>query len=148
MPGAHFKFVWNPDRGDFGSGNLSMYYPGNAYVDYVALDVYDEEWQNYPGVTAELTRVVNGPNGLNWLAGFAAAHHKPMVFPEWGLGWGTCSASGQPVTGSRGVCGGDNPLFIRMTSRWFAAHNVTLVAYWNYGTSKVTATRNPATAPR
>ena len=36
-------------------------------------------------------QVVSGPYGLNWLAGFAAAHHKPMVFPEWGLGWGTCS---------------------------------------------------------
>ena len=144
VPNAQFKFVWNPDRGDFGAGDLAMYYPGNAYVDYVALDVYDEEWQNYPGAKAEVQQVITGPYGLNWLAGFSAAHHKPMVFPEWGLGWGTC-AKGASVSGPKGVCGGDNPVFIRAASRWFATHRVAEVTYWNYGTSRITLTRNPKT---
>jgi len=144
VPGANFKFVWNPDRGDFGGGDLATYYPGNAYVDYVALDVYDEEWQHYPGARAEVQQVEAGPYGLDWLASFAAAHHKMMAFPEWGLGWGTCK-HGAPVDASGGVCGGDNPQFIEGTTQWFEAHNVAVVAYWDYGTSALTATKNRLT---
>jgi len=144
VPGAQFKFVWNPDRGDFGAGDLAQYYPGNAYVDYVGLDVYDEEWQDYPGAKAEVTQVEDGPFGLNWLAKFAAARHKAMFIPEWGLGWGTCR-SGAPVTAARGVCGGDNPVFIKGTSKWFARHDVVEVNYWDYGSSLLTATKNRLT---
>lgn len=144
VPNTHFQFVWNPDRGDFGLGDLARYYPGNRYVDDVGLDVYDEEWQQYPGAAAEVKQIVGGPYGLNWLAGFARAHRKTMLFPEWGLGWGTCRR-GATVSATKGVCGGDNPVFVRDTSQWFAAHNVVEVTYWDYGTSKITPTRNPKT---
>ncbi len=49
------------------------------------------------------------------------------------------------MSATKGVCGGDNPVFVRDTSQWFAAHNVVEVTYWDYGTSKITPTRNPKT---
>ncbi len=141
VPGAHFKFEWNPSRGDNGSGNLANYYPGNAYVDYTGLDVFDVEWQSYPGEPAEFQQMETEPYGLDWLASFSAQHHKPMTFPEWGLGWGAC-AGGAPVTGSAAVCGGDNAVFINDMSHWFATHNVLEATYWDFGSSSLTGKRN------
>ncbi len=102
VPGAHFTFEWNPSRGDLGVGNLAGFYPGDKYVDYVGLDVFDVEWQSYPGSKAEFAHIESGPYGLNWLAAFSKKHNKPMVFPEWGLGWGQ-SHNGAAVTGSGAV---------------------------------------------
>lgn len=144
VPGAAFTFEWNPDRNNLGMGNLASYYPGNAYVDYVGLDLYDVEWKQYPGAKAEFSQMESGPSGLDWLASFSAAHHKPMVFPEWGLGWGTCR-KGASVTASGAVCGGDNALFIKDSSAWFASHDVVEVTYWDYGTSTVSNGKNPMT---
>ena len=46
VPGAHFRFIWNPSMGDNGQkdlamGDLAAYYPGDTYVDLVGMDVYD-----------------------------------------------------------------------------------------------------------
>lgn len=142
VPGANFMFEWNPSIGDLGAGRLGVYYPGNAYVDYVGLDVFDVEWQQYPGTRAVFKQFETEAYGLNWLASFSKTHGKPMVFPEWGLGWGK-SDGGAPVTGSGSVSGGDNPVFINDMSRWFAAHKVFEATYWNYGSSSVSGGRNP-----
>ncbi len=145
VPGAHFKFEWNPSRGDNGAGNLAVYYPGNAYVDYVGLDVFDVEWQQYPGASAEFENMQTQPYGLNWLASFSALRHKPMVFPEWGLGWGTSARRAAPVSGSAAVSGGDNATFVNDMSRWFATHNVFEATYWDYGSSALTPHNRLAT---
>ena len=50
VPGQDFTFEWNPTAGDEGVGNLANYYPGNAYVDYIGLDLYDQAWGSYPGI--------------------------------------------------------------------------------------------------
>ena len=146
VPGANFSFEWNPTRGDLGVGDLANYYPGDAYVNYVGLDVYDVEWGSYPGMPAEFQNMETQPYGLDWLASFSAAHNKPMVFPEWGLGWGTCSSDGQPVSGSAQVCGGDDATFINLMSQWIATHNVFEATYWDYGSSSVDQGSNPNTA--
>lgn len=147
VPGANFTFEWNPTRGDMGVGNLANYYPGDAYVDYVGLDVYDTEWGSYPGASQEFAKMETQTYGLNWLASFSAQHDKPMVFPEWGLGWGDCSASGQPITDANTqVCGGDDATFINDMSQWIASHNVFEANYWDYGTSTVDKGNNPLTA--
>ncbi len=146
VPGANFKFEWNPTRGDLGAGDLANYYPGDAYVDYVGLDVYDVEWASYPGESTEFQHVQTQSFGLNWLASFSAAHSKPMVFPEWGLGWGTCSSGGQATAGSNQVCGGDNAGFVNDMARWFLTHNVFEATYWDYGSSSVDQGSNPNTA--
>ena len=138
VPGANFTFEWNPTPGDLGVGNLAQYYPGNKDVDEVGLDVYDLEQDRYPGAQAEFRHMRTQKYGLNWLATFAAAHHKTMVVPEWGLGWGTCSASGQRITtlGDQ-VCGGDNGPWITLMARWMTAHNVVEATYWDFSTSTV-----------
>ncbi len=146
MPGANFTFEWNPTRGDLGVGDLASFYPGDAYVNYVGLDVYDTEWGSYPGMPSEFSAMETQPYGLNWLASFSAQHGKPMVFPEWGLGWGTCSASGQAVTGSGQVCGGDDGAFVAQMAGWIATHNVFEATYWDYGSSSVDSGSNPVAA--
>jgi hypothetical protein len=143
VPGANFSFEWNPTRGDLGIGNLATYYPGDAYVDYVGLDVYDVESGSYPGISAEFQYMQTEPYGLNWLASISAAHGKPMVFPEWGLGWGTCSGDGQAITGSSAVCGGDDATFVSDMGQWISTHNVFEATYWDYGSSSVDHGSNP-----
>ena len=141
VPGAHFTFEWNPTRGDEGVGNLAAFYPGNAYVDYVGLDVFDVEWQAYPGATAEFAHIESGPYGLNWSAAFSKKHNKPMVFPEWGLGWGQ-SHNGAALTGSAAVGGGDDHTFITDMTKWFSTHRVFEATFWDYGSSSVAGGRN------
>ena len=145
--GAHFTFEWNPTRGDLGVGTLAQYYPGDNYVDEIGLDVYDLEQQHYPGARAEFTHMLTQRDGLNWLASFAKAHSKAIVLPEWGLGWGTCSASGQPISASgQQVCGGDDATWVNLMATWIAAHKVAEATYWDFGTSVVGRGHNPLTA--
>ena len=145
VPGSHFTFEWNPTRGDLGVGNLAQYYPGNQYVDDIGLDVYDLEQQTYPGAKAEFRHMLTQRYGLNWLATFAAAHDKPIVLPEWGLGLGTCSASGQPITASgQQVCGGDNATWVNLMANGSTSHHVVEATYWDFGTSSVRRGHNPA----
>ena len=147
VPGAHFTFEWNPTRGDLAVGDLANYYPGDAYVDYVGLDVYDVESQVYPGARAEFSHMQTQAFGLDWLSSFAAAHHKRIVLPEWGLGWGTCSASGQPISSPNDeTCGGDNATWVNLMAKWIASHNVYEATFWDFGTSSVSSRHNPRTA--
>ena len=46
VPGENFRFVWNPDAAAFTQSGYSVAaaYPGNAYVDVIGLDAYDQSW--------------------------------------------------------------------------------------------------------
>ena len=145
VPGANFQFEWNPTRGDLGVGNLADYYPGDAYVDLIGMDVYDTDWGTYTGATAEFNTMVTEPYGLDWLASFAGAHGKPITFPEWGLGWGASNAGGAVVAAGQQVSGGDDPTFINDMANWSATHNVLESTFWDYGTSSVAGGANPNT---
>jgi hypothetical protein len=136
VAGANFAFEWNPTLGDTGVGNLSSFYPGNAYVNYVGSDVYDLGGSRYSGAQAEFTNMETETYGLNWLASFAAQQGKQIVLPEWGLGWGACNA-GQPINASNGgeTCGGDNPTFINDMSAWIKSNNVFEANFWDFGSS-------------
>ena len=137
------RAVWEPTSPssgtrpwDTGVGNLSSFYPGNAYVNYIGSDVYDLGGPTYSGAQAEFTNMETESYGLNWLASFAAQQGKQIVLPEWGLGWGACNA-GQPINASNGgeTCGGDNPTFINDMSSWIKGHNVFEANFWDYGSS-------------
>ena len=69
--------------------------------------------------------VTNG-YGLAWQARFAAAHHKPIAFPEWGE---------VIATSTPGLGGGDDPYFIEQMRRWFASHQTAFEDYFNSDTS-------------
>jgi len=143
VPGANFRFEWNPTRG--GSVDLASYYPGDSYVDWIGLDVYDAEWGSYPGAAAEFTNMEQQQYGLDWLAQFSAQHGKRMAFPEWGLGWGPSNNGGPVTAASQQVSGGDDPTFVNDMAAWIASHNVVEATFWDYGTSSLGGGQNPQT---
>jgi Glycosyl hydrolase family 26 len=145
VSGANFKFVWNPlDSSNVScpGANLENFYPGDAYVDEVALDVYDgiggatssdaTRWSDMldgvdaGGSTSETPGSINGQQfsgyGLKWLAAFGKAHDKEVGLPEWGL----CS------TNTDGG-GGDDPYFVTQMSDWIKSYASGPVIFWNYG---------------
>jgi hypothetical protein len=126
------RFDWCPAEGldqFWGiAGGLAAAYPGDAYVDYIGLDVYDQAWgPNGAPITdpaARWQQLVNEQGGLAWQASFAAAHHKPLSFPEWAL---TERADGHG--------GGDDPYFIQQMHAWIASHDVAYQAYFDHNAS-------------
>jgi hypothetical protein len=134
VPGAEkLEFDWNINNGG-DKYDSSAYYPGDGYVDYVGLDVYDISFVNgvypYPAGCSQACRVkhqkaawnnaLNAKYGLKFWSGFAASHDKPMSFPEWGL-WKRPDGHG----------GGDDPYFIKRMHD-FIKNPVNNVAYQAY----------------
>ncbi len=114
VPGAAFKFVWNPNAGT-SRGNYSpgQAYPGNAYVDYIGTDLYDQSWVQPRTSQNAWAAQLSATWGLDWLAGFAAAQGKPIAFPEWGV-----------AVRSDGHGLGDDPYFVDQFAAWIATHDV------------------------
>jgi len=101
VPGAsNIKFNWNGCHG-WSAFNLADAYPGDAYVDTIGVDVYDQSWDTvtYPYTTtvypygadalARQQKAWNGISGtsnygMTWWKNFAASHGKPLTIPEWG----------------------------------------------------------------
>jgi hypothetical protein len=151
VPGADFKFVWNPSRGDNGPkdramGNLADYYPGNSYVDIIAMDIYDEAYSSYPGGSAEFQTILTQTWGLDWLASFGATNGKPLAIPEMGLGSGPSAPNSGPITGNGALSGGDDPTFITDMFNWITQNNVAFVTYWDFQTSSIQNGQNPLAA--
>jgi hypothetical protein len=143
VAGQDFKFEWNPTAGDLGVGNLANYYPGSAYVDYLGLDVYDQNWSTYPGGAAEFANIESEGYGLNWLSSFAAAQGKSIVLPEWGLGT-VAGDGGLPYTAENvQTSGGDDPTFINDMAQWIQANGVVEATYWQFGIDALSPTSNP-----
>ena len=115
VPGQSFKFVWNPNGGaSHGrSYNASLAYPGNAFVDYIGTDLYDESWVQPLTPANAWAGQLSATWGLNWLASFAAAHGKPVVFPEWGV-----------AIRNDGHGLGDDPYFVNQFASWISSHDV------------------------
>lgn len=148
VPGANFKFDWCANNGSAyannGSGQLEAAdaYPGDDVVDYIGLDVYDQSWSPNGGDPAvRWNEFLDLKNGLRWHANFAAAHGKPMTFPEWGL-----------ADRADGHGGGDNPYFIERMFEWIHHHNVAYSLYFEgtdpNGTYGVFSGRFPRAAQR
>jgi beta-mannanase len=81
--GQNFLIDWNPNA----CADRYMYpnyYPGNAYVNIVGLDLYDVGCLE-PYTRLTFSQLSNESLGLTYFEAFAAAKHKPMSFPEWGL---------------------------------------------------------------
>lgn len=82
-PREAFLIDWNPNacKGNYPYAN---FYPGNAYVNIVGLDLYDVDCE-YPKTAVTFSQLANEPAGLTKFEAFASAKGKPMSFPEWGL---------------------------------------------------------------
>jgi hypothetical protein len=74
-PASNVQVIWNPQgygSPDLPGNSAAAYYPGNAYVDVVGDDLYDQRFKAEWAAAAALYRAHPG---------------KPFAFPEWGL-WG------------------------------------------------------------
>lgn len=112
VEGEAFRFGWCglPLIGN-GSINFEAAYPGDEFVDYVGVDVYDADLtRKYYRGNKPLTAsshaefwdfLLTGKWGLARWAQFARDHGKPLAIGEWGV-----------TTNPKGEGGGDNPLFI------------------------------------
>ena len=143
VPGANFKFEWCPTLGDQGIGNLANYYPGNAYVDEVAADVYDQAWGNYPGASAEFSDLETETYGLNWLTSLATQEGKEVAIGEWGLGTGLGNAGQAETANNEQVSGGDDPTFINDMAQWLTTNHVYEASYFDDQSSTLSSSENP-----
>jgi hypothetical protein len=98
VPGQKFRFDFAPNRGRDATPWTSCY-PGDDVVDIVGMDSYDQpQGENFD-------REIDEPYGLQQQVDFAAAHKKPISYPEWGL-----------------FRNGDNPEYVRRMLDWIALH--------------------------
>jgi hypothetical protein len=76
---TNVKMVWNPDKPIVHGGTaLSKVYPGDAYVDWAALDIYD--WRDAAhGVLSPWKAIVPAVRAVR------AVTHKPLFFAEIGV---------------------------------------------------------------
>jgi beta-mannanase len=137
VAGEEFQFVWNPDAAAFiQSGyNVALAYPGNAFVNDIGLDAYDESWAT-PFTPTNAWNETTLP-ALTAARAFAAAQGKPLAFCEWGIAF---------TSDGHGL--GDDPLYVNNIAAWMknTANNVAYESYFNYdgtGNSILTAGNTP-----
>lgn len=135
VPGAqNLQFCWNPARG-YLQFPAEQAYPGDSYVDSVALDVYDESWlaNTYPwpagSSAAEIESrrqtvwtndILNGNHGIAFWQSFAATHNKPFAFGEWGITKRADTHGGE-----------DNAAFIQNMYDYMTTHPVAWAVYFD-----------------
>ena len=121
VPGQHFTFDWCPNMGSQKAA-AEQAYPGDAYVDYVGLDAYDQDWMpGWQDATTRWHNLVTMPYGLQWQQDFASRHGKLTTLPEWGV-----------YTRPDGHGGGDDPYYVRQMSAWIAAHDFAYEIYFEF----------------
>lgn len=135
VPGSNFKFVWTVNPGPE-PVQATEAYPGNAYVDYVGVDVYD---QGYGADGAPIAsdsdrwnQIANQQYGLNWWNNFAKQQGKPLALPEWGLDSATNG-------------GGDDPYFIEQMWSWMEQNKPAFESYF-YNDGTLTSGSEPQAA--
>jgi hypothetical protein len=113
-PGEHFLIDWNPNAcvGDY---PYKSYYPGNAYVDIMGLDLYDVGCLT-PTKSLTFSQLSTETAGLTHFEAFAAAKGKPMSLPEWGLS---------------SIPSGDDPGYINGIGATVARHNFAFESYFD-----------------
>ena len=72
QPNSGITFNWNPTAACCNYLD-EHYWPGDGYVDYVGMDLYDTQ-------SHSVTQIA-----LNEIAAFAQKHEKKITFPEWGV---------------------------------------------------------------
>lgn len=138
VPGQRFVIVWNPAQGEQQIAPDRVW-PGAAYVDVVALDLYNQSWNPLDRLSPQRrwTTLVEQPYGLSWAARFARAQGKPLALPEWGTG-----------TRPDGHGFGDDPVFIAGVADFVRRHRVAFTGYWDYNAGDYNAELSNGRQPR
>jgi hypothetical protein len=119
--GSNFRFNWCSAQGQQQIAP-PLVYPGDAYVDIIGSDTYNQTWTTGVATPEERwNELVTQSYGLTWLKDFAKSHGKPISIPEWGTG-----------TRPDGHGGGDDPNFITQMAAWLKGNNVQYQSYWDY----------------
>jgi len=120
-PGSSFRFDWCSAQG-YQQIPASNVYPGDAYVDIIGRDNYNQTWLEGAATPQKRwNNLLTEQYGMNWVRDFAAQHNKPMSFPEWGTG-----------TRPDGHGGGDDAYFISQMAQWIRSNDVEYHGYWDY----------------
>jgi O-antigen/teichoic acid export membrane protein/glycosyltransferase involved in cell wall biosynthesis len=132
VPGSHLLFDWNVNA-SYRNIPLADFYPGNAYVDIIGIDFYDTSGQPLPpvGNPERWTALSRQPDSLMQVAAFAAAHHKPLSFPEWA------------TVGSQG----DDAAYVTSMGAFIAHHDVAFQSWFDAGDNGILQL-SPSGAPR
>ncbi len=107
-------------------------YPGNAYVDYIGMSLYD----HWPAAKTQADWDRSFQPALNTILSLAKANGKKIGFGEWGL------------SQLKGGGGGDNPIFITNMYK-FLQTNAPMIAYevyYNCGSTNSTWRIYPSNA--
>jgi Glycosyl hydrolase family 26 len=146
QPTNKWKIIWNPtDLGWPDVAYLESIWPGDAFVDVVGVDCYDQLWWSINGVATYYPSTCDSAcqlsrqkavwshrlQRLNILRDFAIKHGKTMGFPEWAL------VDYSVASGNDGHGGLDNPYFIQKMHDFFVdpANKVVMQAYFNFNNS-------------
>ncbi len=150
VPGQNFRFLWGGALTYVGPKppfQLEDAYPagtdaaGRPYVDFVGVDVYDENWTLYPWPSSATPEQIEGARTRVWQEmvlsrtdwwgipiwdAIAREHHVPLTIPEWGLS--TDAHGGQ-----------DNTAFVQKMYDYIQdpANNVYFAAYYDAEGSKI-----------
>ncbi|TCQ02119.1 glycosyl hydrolase [Sphingomonas sp. PP-CC-3A-396] len=85
--GHRVKWVWCPSITGWNKIDVAACYPGDDYVDVIAVDMYDmEEPQPGADAAARWALLRDCQFGLGWAARFARYHGKPLQISEVGAG--------------------------------------------------------------
>jgi hypothetical protein len=130
VSGAAFQWAWYWG-GNFDATTDNTAYPGDAYVDYVTFDDYDQSWDGSCGIPYNGSNFTEAQEACIWandqtpllssLVSFATAHGKPIGIGEFGV-----------IDRSDGHGGGDDPTYVNDFSAWLKAHNVAWASYFNF----------------
>jgi hypothetical protein len=112
--GQHFLIDWNPNPCQANIRYTDLY-PGNAYVNIMGLDLFDDTCTS-PRTPLTFAQLAGQPDGLYSFEAFAAAKHKPLSLPEWGL---------------LAVPSGDDPQFIDGIGATFSGRNFAFETYFD-----------------
>ena len=108
MPGIPIVWCLNngPDLNLPAGYKAADFYPGDAYVDVIGINIYEQHWGSFAGARLK--------GGLDYVDAFASAHGKKIAFPEW---------SAANNDGS----------FITQMAAWFNARGGRILfhTYWN-----------------
>lgn len=117
VPGQRLRFEFAPTRGA-DAHPWPDCYPGDDVTDVIGMDSYDMAGSD-PDRTAPFSAYVREPYGLLAQVRFAAAHRKPVSYPEWGM-----------------YDRGDDPAFVRQMLQWISTHDTlyqTITDYCPHG---------------
>ncbi|MDB5817893.1 MAG: glycosidase, partial [Rhizobacter sp.] len=121
VEGQNFKFDWCPAMGQ-GELDVARAYPGDAYVDYIGMDIYNQTWASPVPSAADIwINYTQQWFGIYWQRDMGLTHGKQLSYPEWGTG-----------TRPDGHGLGDDPAFVQNMITWIATNNVAYHNYWDY----------------